>query len=74
MDDQEDDTHSEVTKEDWPDPRSEDETKERSNILQLWRYTSWRLYILFCVHLCWHSNLSWSEGVLSIPYFGARLR
>lgn len=36
MDDQENDTHSEVAGEDWPDLWSEDEAKERSNILQLW--------------------------------------
>jgi hypothetical protein len=35
MDDQEIDTHSEVAKEDWPGPWSEDEVKEQSNILEL---------------------------------------
>jgi hypothetical protein len=40
MDDQENDTHSEVAKEDWYDQWSKDETKERSNMLQLWEYTS----------------------------------
>jgi len=47
MDDQENDTHSEVAKEDWPHPWSKDEAKKRSNMLQLWGYTSWRFYILF---------------------------
>jgi hypothetical protein len=28
----------------------------------------------FCVNLCWHSNLRWSEDIPSILYFGARLR
>ena len=41
MDDQENDTHSEVAREDRRDPWSEDEAKERSNILQLWGYTGW---------------------------------
>jgi hypothetical protein len=40
MDDQENDTHSEVAKEDWPDPWIEDEAKERNSFLQLWGYTS----------------------------------
>jgi hypothetical protein len=47
MNDQENDTHSEVAKEDWPHPWNKDEAKERSNMLQLWGYTSWQFYILF---------------------------
>jgi len=41
MDDQENDTHSEVAREERPDPWNEDEAKERSNIRQLWGYTGW---------------------------------
>jgi hypothetical protein len=36
VNDQENGTHSEVSKRDWSAPWSEDEAKEQSNILQLW--------------------------------------
>lgn len=75
MDDQENDTHSEVAKEDWPHPWSKDEAKKNEAICFNYGDTpAGDFTSYFCVNLCWHSNLRWSEGISSILYFGARLR